>query len=950
MRLIVRNMLVSTTALAAIGVSTPAFAQQAFDLARLTATTSAVAGQEVAAEPAPQEQGTEQGIVVTGLRSSLEAAAEIKRNSVQVVDSVVAEDIGKFPDPTTAAALQRIPGIQVNVGNDNQITGVRIRGINDLITTLDGREIISGIGRSFDLQDLPASALSRVNVYKTSTANLIEGGIAGIIDLSINKPFNFRDPTIIVNARGNYSLNRENVNPQGSILLTDRWDTGIGEIGALINVSYSRNDFHRPYLYAPVRRSTAAGPFNLPGYASQNVAGGVNEYGIVERPQAQASLQWQASPSLQVYADGIYAGYRSQQASNFVEAQLFNAGTQITNIVTNNDRCFQARVNGAGFNPTVAQINAGERTPQNPTGGYTLQNLCEIDSATYRNATAFSSSQARDQTANNYMVGGGFVFEEGPGKVKFDIAYQQSTFIGEVFIVDVGKRIPEVLVESNAGIGARYTFTGNPLADPTGMIFRGGINQNFNRSDGELFQARLDGEFEVGGFLSKLQYGIRYASRGAEFQQALLNANVPGGDIGGPNGDSGVLVSSVTGLPSDFLVLAPGIPNLNGGQPFLTPNPDYLRSAAGRDFLRQYAGAPLGDPVYQPERRFIAREKTLAGYLQFLYEFDLGGLRVDGAVGVRPSYTERRIEGAGVISGVVTPQIAKTSDTEWLPNASARVRFTDNLQARFVYSKAIRRPPFDSLNPGISYIVATNPNVQNNGSAGEPNLWPQKSESYDATLEYFFRRGFIAVGVYYRDITDRVISSASLETIDGIGYNITRPRNVGQATLKGVEAGGQAFFDFLPGALSGLGIQANFTYADSEIGGADSLAGFPLQGVSKYNYNVGLLYEKYGLSGRLIYNYRSSYYDQDTTGLNLVRPVTNEQLAAGVTPLNFGYVRPAGRLDFGLAYEVNDMIRVDVGGTNILRNKYRSYFDQPGFNRDIRWDDTTYTLGVRVRL
>src|SRR3546814_2397057 len=80
------------------------------------------------------------------------------------------------------------------------------------------------------------------------------------------------------------------------LLATDRWDTGIGEIGALLNVSRSRTDYNRPYLYAPVRRSTATAPFNLPGYASQNVAGGLNEYGYFERPQANAAIQWQATP------------------------------------------------------------------------------------------------------------------------------------------------------------------------------------------------------------------------------------------------------------------------------------------------------------------------------------------------------------------------------------------------------------------------------------------------------------------------------------------------------------------------------------------------------------------------------------------------------------------------------------------------------------------------------
>src|SRR3546814_1560783 len=92
-----------------------------------------------------------------------------------------------------------------------------------------------------------------------------------------------------------------------------------------------------------------------------------------------------------------------------------------------------------------------------------------------------------------------------------------------------------------------------------------------------------------------------------------------------------------------------------------------------------------------------------------------------------------------------------------------------------------------------------------------------------------------------------------LEFIDGLGYNINRPPNVGEAKLKGVEVSGQTFFDFLPGALSGFGVSGNFTYADSEVGGDDRLAGLPLQGVSKYNFNAGLFYDKFGLSARLVY-------------------------------------------------------------------------------------------------
>src|SRR3546814_15729750 len=95
------------------------------------------------------------------MRSSLERAAEIKQNAVQVVDSIVAEDICKLPDPTTAAALQRVPGVQVSNDRNNELSGVKIRGLSDISTTADRREIFTTPGRAFDLKDLPAQALTR---------------------------------------------------------------------------------------------------------------------------------------------------------------------------------------------------------------------------------------------------------------------------------------------------------------------------------------------------------------------------------------------------------------------------------------------------------------------------------------------------------------------------------------------------------------------------------------------------------------------------------------------------------------------------------------------------------------------------------------------------------------------------------------------------------------------
>src|SRR3546814_18183825 len=106
----------------------------------------------------------------------------------------------------------------------------------------------------------------------------------------------------------------------------------------------------------------------------------------------------------------------------------------------------------------------------------------------------------------------------------------------------------------------------------------------------------------------------------------------------------------------------------------------------------------------------------------------------------------------------------------------------------------------------------------------------------------------------------------SQQEIDGENFIISAPRNVGSVKLKGIETSGQYFFDFLPGDLSGFGVLGAFTYVDSEIRGDDPLSGYPLQGVSKYNYTVGGIYDKGGLSARLVYTFRSNSYVGAVTG------------------------------------------------------------------------------------
>src|SRR6187402_1402572 len=169
-----------------------------------------------------QDQSSEEleEVVVTGLRGSLKASLETKRDAVGVVDAINAEDMGKFPDTNLAESLQRITGISIDRRNGEgaQVTA-RGFGPQFNLVTLNGRQIpgadgfgngeitIGGQGsgtRSFDFAQLASEAVSSVEVYKTSRADLPSGGIGATVNIKTARPFDNDGTVLSVGAKGNY--------------------------------------------------------------------------------------------------------------------------------------------------------------------------------------------------------------------------------------------------------------------------------------------------------------------------------------------------------------------------------------------------------------------------------------------------------------------------------------------------------------------------------------------------------------------------------------------------------------------------------------------------------------------------------------------------------------------------------------------------------------------------
>ena len=204
-----------------------------------------------AAQPAQPAQPTDdQAIVVTGIRASLANSQNIKRNADTIVDAITAQDIGALPDRSVTEALQRVPGVAMNrfAGSNDpdhfsvEGSGVVIRGLSFVRSEFNGRDTFStGVyGQAINFNDVPAELLGSVAVYKNTTAEMIEGGLSGTVDLHTRLPFDNRGFHISFDAEMNYGDFAERWAPTGSLLVSDTWDTSIGRIGLLADVSYSR--------------------------------------------------------------------------------------------------------------------------------------------------------------------------------------------------------------------------------------------------------------------------------------------------------------------------------------------------------------------------------------------------------------------------------------------------------------------------------------------------------------------------------------------------------------------------------------------------------------------------------------------------------------------------------------------------------------------------------------
>ncbi|UTF58889.1 TonB-dependent receptor [Gilvimarinus sp. DA14] len=923
-------------------------------------------------------------VVVMGQRASVISAQNIKRDSPQFVDSIVATDIGKLPDMNVAESLQRISGVQIT-RNMGEGSGIAIRGLTQVRTELNGRSsFTANEGRSLSFEDVPSELMAGVDVYKNPSAKMIEGGIGGTVDLRTFKPFDFDGRKISATVGSTYYDLIDEFNPNVSGLFSDRWDTGMGEMGFMVNLSYQETAFRQDTTSIEPYWERDAAEFG--GTEGESVyvpaGGGINSsFGDRERLGVASAFQWRPNDDLDIYAQYIRSDYTMSLYDYsyfaFLPAEASDGGDNLVPF-DNGDFSFNER--GEMLTGSFAGVNIDSNTGLN-----------KRHSITEDFAVGFEW-----QTNDNLNLSG-------------DLQHVKATTEGENFILSVNAQAPVLDVDVTTSfpqMGVRPSDPSDPesadLANPDNYKWSWLIPHH-QESDGSQTAARFDGEWEFhdGGFISSLSAGVRYSHREATTKSMEWT---PWTTIDAP---AWTCTDWATGGPlypecnPDNLQPEDWSNQANWGETFPLDDPrfynddgsanwaqnqftDFMRGSAdafgvtlaassdlaGRfsdetvRFLTQNHPNPEyrldGIPDYGPQQINDQEEDTLAAYGMVSFATELLSMPLDGNLGVRVVETQTTARGANASCDAdgnnceYYDSLFENEYTNTLPSLNLRWSLQENLYLRFAASKGISRPGFDQMDPNINLNVSVDNEsgtiTDRTASGGNPDLKPMEVAQADVALEWYFSdAGMAYATVFYKDVQSFIANGTVTrdfeyqnpltgETETG-AFDSDIPLNGEDGKIEGFEVGVSGFFDFLPEPWNGLGGQANYTYVDSEAPSpfATDIQGnallVPLEGLSENSYNLVGMYEYGDWSVRLAYNWRDDYL------------VTTAGTGTGNLPI---YNDAYGQLDGSINWTLNDTFTLQFDAVNITDSRNDTYQGSSSRYRDSYLGDRRYGVTLQA--
>ncbi len=922
----------------------------------LTLGAGAAYGQTDQNQKQSQDQSMET-VVVTGIRASLEKGLEIKNDSTQIVEAVVAEDIGKLPDNNVVEALQRLTGVQVTNRASGQVGTLTIRGMPDVETTWNGRKMFTSSGLYFSVQDMPATMVRQLEVYKTRSASQIETSLGGQLEITTYRPFDFEGFKFSAEVRDTYEENRGAFDPAISALISDRWHTGIGDIGATLNLSYSvvrfRDESATPGALVPfmtVNAPTGWGPLerifnNDPRVPSSEGANPIPIWppglpqGLPEAPNSTLNINGVATPyylSRDAIFQSDFTGKRTRPNANLALQWAPNDKSVYTlEVMYNGYR--QDTDNSLLFSFVDWWGDYAGAAPRiDPTSSFTLFPGTNIMKT--RHAGSVYGFNSGDYTTNRtnsfvYALNAKWDFTDRL-KVVADVAYQQSIFDTQFFALRMDRVAPDIYVDFNKGGGyLAFNFgsgaTGQALLTTPSAWNTAQAYDNGNHNAGSAITLQGDGTYDLNGMVplfKDVRFGVRYDDRRAVQWQRSASDYRQQNLATFATANPGILTYN-----HDFF----GGSSAEGDVPSSWVNYDGHYAYLHRNQLRQFWGGQLTDPTLEAMfKSFQIDEVTTSAYLEADLEQDVWGRPLKLNAGVRWVQVSDDNPFWSYNAYISHLPVEKTTASEyvakWLPSATLSYEPTDELKFVLNYGETLRRPNFTDLNPEFALNGDVTGIGYGSGTRGNPNLKPTTSKNLDLTAEWYFapNSAIYATG-FRRDIEGLVVPENVVTNVPGQAiltqyktntFVITEPTNASKGQMKGVEVGLVYLPDYLPWYFDGLGAQGSLTILSSSqnipvtnpAGVVTGQLQQPFFAVSPTSYNATLIYENGPVGARLSYVWRSKFHNDNEAAL---------------------FANPLGRwhtaessLDLQLSYKVWDGAMVTFDAVNLLKGVQQQYY------------------------
>jgi TonB-dependent receptor len=806
--------------------------------APLTETVEVKAGETANADAELQVQSQNLQVLVTAPRPSAEVTAiNEERTADNIVQVLPANVIRSLPNANMADALGRLPSVTLErdegEGKYVQIRGTEPRLTNTTVNGINVPSPESGV-RQIKFDAIPADIVESVAINKTLQANMDGDGIGGSVNL-VTKTAGER-PTISLSEMGGYTpiaVGRGLTETAGTI---GRRFGSEKRFGLLIGGSYDWNGRGIDDI-EPV-----ADVATLPGGSTERYFESldVRQYLYYRSRWGLAgSADYKLAEGSNIYIRGLYSDFK-----NYGDRWVYSVNDNTTGIQLLDSNGCETDSSGATIQPCTGtpSFNVSIRRPDITIGSLTLGGKHVLTTTWY----SWNVSASRSSFTNVSPGQANFSSTLDTSACQFDPSATTNVYLPQF--------TPNCFTEAyNA---ANYTL--DRITNDHGLSAQ--LNLQVD--------AAMAKRYHLGSRVATIEIGGKFRN-GHKFDDSYSNRLDPNTSI------------SMSQFPSQF-----SNSNFYSGAYQLGPGPTYqdVLAFANANPTEFTATSSLGsDPA-----NYGLTERVSAGYIMNTIDFSS---RVRLVAGVRFEGTNLDILNSTFSSvpdpnnpdgppiNSITPTSFSGSYVKVLPSASIRYALTSNTNLRFVYARGLSRPDPQDIAQAVTFTTTGSPgSLKNTASLGNPNLRAETADNFDVLFEHYLNPfGMISAGYFYKNLTDPIVTKTFVldnfqpSPVAPVGtYTVTQPTNAGSAWIMGFEAAYIQHLTFLPGALRGLGISANYGYTASRANGLFGRSDHPrLLRNAPNTWNISPTYDlgRFSVRVGLSYNQANiySYEFQDGT-------------------------------------------------------------------------------------